>query len=80
MPVLPHTPRHLRSRISAIADSDNFRLKLIIQIIEKDRRLRSYTDVIGYGLGPVWHKIVSSLFIFEVIIWVSGILISDLEH
>lgn len=45
------------------------RLKILLRIIEKDRRMRSFTDVIGYGLGPTGQKWVTVLFVFEVGIW-----------
>jgi vesicular inhibitory amino acid transporter len=31
--------------------------------------LRSFTDVIGYGLGPTGEKWVTALFVLEVAVW-----------
>jgi vesicular inhibitory amino acid transporter len=45
-------------------------LKIMLRIIEKDRRLRSFTDVIAYGLGPSSEKYITALFVFEVCAWV----------
>jgi vesicular inhibitory amino acid transporter len=44
-------------------------LKIILRIIEKDRRLRSFTDIIGYGLGEWGERVVTVLFFAEFGLW-----------
>jgi vesicular inhibitory amino acid transporter len=41
-----------------------------LRIIEQDRRLRNFTDVIGFALGKRGEKIVTVLFLIEVCAWV----------
>jgi vesicular inhibitory amino acid transporter len=41
----------------------------MIRIIEKDRRLRNFTQVIGFGLGPTGEKVVTALFLAEFSLW-----------
>lgn len=41
----------------------------MLRIIEKDRRLRSFTDVIGFGIGAAGEKWVTSFFVIECIVW-----------
>ena len=45
------------------------RLKILIRIIERDRRLRSFTDVIGHGLGPRTQYWLTCFFIVEFLVW-----------
>jgi hypothetical protein len=45
------------------------RLKILIRLIEKDRRLRSFTDVVGYGLGPGVQRWLTFLFVLEFCVW-----------
>jgi hypothetical protein len=45
------------------------RLKILIRIIERDRRLRSFTDVIGHGLGPRAQYWLTCFFIVEFLVW-----------
>ncbi|ORY27209.1 transmembrane amino acid transporter protein-domain-containing protein [Naematelia encephala] len=52
-----------------------YTLKILLRIIEQDRRLRSFTDVIGYGLGPRGEKWVTTLFIIEVCAWVVALVV-----
>ncbi|ORX39981.1 transmembrane amino acid transporter protein-domain-containing protein [Kockovaella imperatae] len=52
-----------------------YTLKLLLRVIEKDRRLRSYTDVIGYCLGSKGQAIVSVLFALDCMIWLIALLI-----
>jgi hypothetical protein len=47
----------------------NLRLKILIRLIEKDRRLRSFTDVVGYGLGPGVQRWLTFLFVLEFCVW-----------
>ena len=46
-----------------------YRLKLILRIIEKDRRMRSFTDIIGFALGSTGERIVTCLFFMEFALW-----------
>lgn len=46
------------------------RLKILLRIIERDRRMRNFTDVIGYALGKRGEQIVTVLFIIEICAWV----------
>lgn len=73
-----HDSRNRRSRIhSSAATSHRLpqltltnRLKILLRIIERDRRMRNFTDVIGYALGSRGEKIVTVLFIIEICAWV----------
>lgn len=49
--------------------TDPSRLKLLLRIIEKDRRMRSFTDVIGYAIGPIGERVVTVLFFCEFALW-----------
>lgn len=51
------------------------RLKILLRIIEKDRRLRNFTDVIGYALGTRGEAIVTFLFVIEVCAWVIALIV-----
>jgi vesicular inhibitory amino acid transporter len=44
-------------------------LKILIRIIERDRRLRSFTDVVGHGLGPRVQYWLTCFFIVEFLVW-----------
>lgn len=46
-----------------------YRLKVLIRIIERDRRLRSFTDVVGHGLGPRVQYWLTCFFILEFLVW-----------
>ncbi|WOO84347.1 Vacuolar amino acid transporter 1 [Vanrija pseudolonga] len=52
-----------------------FTLKILIRIIEKDRRLRNFTDVIGYALGGRGEKIVGILFVIEIAAWIIALIV-----
>ena len=41
----------------------------MLRIIEKDRRLRSFTDVMGAGLGPRGIQVITAVFVIEVAFW-----------
>ncbi|BEI91363.1 uncharacterized protein CcaverHIS019_0401830 [Cutaneotrichosporon cavernicola] len=45
-------------------------LKILLRIIAQDRRLRNFTDVIGFALGKRAEKFITVLFIAEVAAWV----------
>jgi vesicular inhibitory amino acid transporter len=43
---------------------------MLLRIIEKDRRLRNFTEVIGFGLGARGEAVVTALFLIEIGVWV----------
>lgn len=45
-------------------------LKILLRIIAQDRRMRTFTDVIGYALGKRAEKFITVLFVAEVAAWV----------
>lgn len=45
-------------------------LKILLRIIAQDRRLRNFTDVIGFALGKKGEKFITVLFVAEVAAWV----------
>lgn len=44
-------------------------LKILLRIIERDRRLRNFTDVVGFALGARGEQIATVLFVVEVAAW-----------
>ena len=62
--------------------ADTRRLKILVKIMDRDQRLRNYTDAVSYvcvvswkplangqGLGPKSEKWIKSLFLLEVSVW-----------
>ncbi|WVQ98857.1 hypothetical protein IAU59_005988 [Kwoniella sp. CBS 9459] len=50
-------------------------LKILIRIIEKDRRLRNFADVAGYGLGPTAEKWITALFVGDCCVWLIALIV-----
>ncbi|KAL7424020.1 hypothetical protein Q5752_001605 [Cryptotrichosporon argae] len=50
-------------------------LKILLRIIEKDRRLRSFTDLMAYALGPRGELAAISLFFVEIWLWLITIVV-----
>lgn len=55
--------------LAVIAVLTLWTLKILLRIIERDRRMRNFTDVIGYALGARGEKVVTVLFVVEVAAW-----------
>lgn len=45
-------------------------LKILLRIIAQDRRLRNFTDVIGFALGKRAERFITLFFVAEVAAWV----------
>ncbi|OCF36492.1 solute carrier family 32 (vesicular inhibitory amino acid transporter) [Kwoniella heveanensis BCC8398] len=50
-------------------------LKILIRIIERDRRLRNFADVAGYGLGPTAEKWITALFVGDCCVWLIALIV-----
>ncbi|WWC69317.1 uncharacterized protein I206_103255 [Kwoniella pini CBS 10737] len=50
-------------------------LKILIRIIEKDRRMRNFADVARYGLGERAEKWITGLFVGDCCIWIIALIV-----
>ncbi|WWD10011.1 hypothetical protein V865_008144 [Kwoniella europaea PYCC6329] len=50
-------------------------LKILIRIIEKDRRMRNFADVARYGLGERAEKWITGLFVGDCCIWLIALIV-----
>lgn len=67
--------RHGLRAPSAHSNCANDRLKILLRIIEKDRRLRNFTDVITFALGRRGETFVTFLFVSEVIAYLIALIV-----
>ncbi|KAI9634279.1 transmembrane amino acid transporter protein-domain-containing protein [Dioszegia hungarica] len=50
-------------------------LKIIVRVIEQDRRLRNFTEIMSIGLGPNVRRAVNVLFLWGVGSWAVGLMV-----
>ncbi|WVW82950.1 hypothetical protein I302_104965 [Kwoniella bestiolae CBS 10118] len=50
-------------------------LKILIRIIEKDRRMRNFADVARYGLGERAERWITGIFVGDCCIWLIALIV-----
>ncbi|RXK34646.1 hypothetical protein M231_08097 [Tremella mesenterica] len=56
--------------MAMVAATTLYTLKIFLRIIEKNKSLKTYTEVVGQGLGPIGLKLVTVIFVMETMTWI----------